>query len=555
MIPLTLSIAIAAFISPLQHQEEWVVKGLLPARPRVADELAWLHPPSAQGDLDGDGRTDIAQSGDSTPPPFSGRPVWDSCRLYSGHLEDPFWEVATVRTAQFMDYARIRLPLRTPQGWAILLDSSLQQSIESYDPKTGRQLGTVQLPPSPGPGIPPADGFDFIYPAGDVNLDGWDDAFWVRWTNYWTYAGVIDGATLTVAWQHVETWNHSTPATPSMGEPAPLPDIDGDSISDFLFIQSIYIGSGYGFVAVALSGRTGTTIWRRHGSGQMAFGNTWGKDLNDDGISDLVLAVNHDSMQAVDGATGQTIWTLNMDALDPYFFSGYQYRHFSGSLISRSVIDGRLEVQAILRYYSPLHTEWGLAQVDGATGAIRNVIDLPSSAKPFGDEVFSPSFYFPIGDVDRDGTMEFAAEYRSWSHAPPWFSGPSISYAILGQKTLFLPDQARVGVRLRAHVSIPSAGNMDCMLLLSASFLPVGGWTLDGVQTNLAPSDLVFQATLGRPELRTRLGPGGKGSLSFVLPQNPSLVGKRLHARALIRDPASGETWTVSSPASLLILP
>jgi len=551
---------IAATLLPifLQHQEEWVVKGLIPATPEAPDELAALWPPNAQGDLDGDLRTDFAIAGDSTPPPFIGRPAWDQCYLYSGLLDQPVWRVATERTVLFMDYFRIRLPLRTPHGWTILLDSGIRQSIELYDMKSGVQLGTVQLPPSPGSGIPPAAAFDYVYPAGDVNLDGWDDAFWVRWTNYWTYSGVIDGASLNVAWQHVEVWNHGYPATPSMGEPAALPDIDGDSVSDFLFCQSIYIGSGYGYVVVALSGRTGATIWRREGLGITTTGNTWGRDLNGDGVADVILALDNDSVLALDGTSGQTLWSIDMDALDPFFSSGYRYRFFSGSLVSRSVLDGRDEVTMALRYnYQLSGEEWKIAHLDGSTGALRAVVEQPADVEPFASAaIWSNAYnYFPIGDVDRDGLMEFGVPFRSYQTAPPWSTSPELHYAILGQRTLFLPDQAQIGDRLRADVSIPSAGNMDCTLLLSTSFAPLGGWTLDGVQTNVPLADPVFQATLGRAELRTRLGPQGKGYLSFILPQNPSLIGKRIHARALIRNPANREVWTVSSPASLLVVP
>lgn len=541
---------------------EWVVEDVwAPAPHHSDDQFSWQSVYPA-GDVDRDGMTDLASVGQSTPDFMSGRSGWSLLRYSSGQrfISDEDIYVRTPPSA--IHFQNTKLKLRTPTGAVLLLDDASIPMVQAYDADTGVLIGSVPQPPPPVAGVPPTQGMDWLFPAGDVNHDGYDDAFYQTCYQPYGYCGLIDGATLSVVWQQYGSQVDAAVIFYS-GLPDSQPDLDGDGTADLLFGQVLWNGANFGHRMTALSGADGSTIWQRVGSQYPYFRQACGRDLDADGVGDFVIVFglgSGPSVQAWSGKTGTTIWTFASSTLDPLFPTGWHGRNFRSPMMSQSVGTLREEVVFHAEYvYNSAPEANRFIHLDGATGLLLDVVDLPPDIRPWSSDLLEGSmssiFLDPGGDCDRDGFQEYAVRIPDPGHTPAWSSTPSFQLVFLGQKNLLLPASARIGSYLQADLSVPSAPGFDFLLLASSTFDPAGGLTVQGWRTHLRAQDTLLQKTWTSRSLSGQLGPLGNGRLTLRLPNQPSLVGQRLYFRALVRNPATGEVWTRSSLAQVDVLP
>lgn len=541
---------------------EWAVEDVWAPTPHHPDDrFSWqsLYP---AGDIDGDGLTDLASLGVSTPGFFSGRSVWDYLRYSSGicaKLPDEFFIPKPLSTIEF---EFTKLELNTPSGRVILLDDRAIPMIEVYDVSSGLLIGSIQQPPPPAPGVPPTQGMEWIFPAGDVNHDGYDDAFYQTYSQPYGYCGLIDGATLTVAWQRYGTQVDAIVIFYN-GLAAPQPDLDDDGTSDLLFGQVLWNGLQYGHRMTALSGQDGSTIWERVGAQYPSFRQACGRDLDADGVGDILMVLGESAgptIHAWSGRTGATLWTFSSLMLDSKFPPGAYGRNFRSPLMSQGVGTAREEIVFHAEYiYNSGPYVNRLVHLDGATGMLLDVVELPLDIQPWSGDLLEGSvstlYLDPAGDCDRDGFQEYAVHVPAPSHWPIWSNFPSQQYVFLGQQNLLMPSSARIGTSVQANLSVPSAPNFDFLLLASTTFDPAGGLSVQGWNTHLKAQDPFLQQTWTSRALNGQLGPQGNGSRAVRIPNQSSLIGKRLYFRALVRNPATGEVWTRSSLAQVDVLP
>jgi len=180
--------------------ETWVPQFVLEPsyRPNVTSTWADFH---YFGDVDSDSYGDIAvveRLNDWGPKPgydrWMLRPLprpWSSRQAFvPSPKENSAWALL------------LRFPGRIVAGG--LQPFGYPRDLELWDVDKHEQVGTVPLPPPPSPGLPPVRNWGNFYNTGDVDLDGWDD-FWfltgvldtsVQPNIYYDVVGLISGRTL-----------------------------------------------------------------------------------------------------------------------------------------------------------------------------------------------------------------------------------------------------------------------------------------------------------------------------------------------------------------------
>ncbi len=544
----------------------WSIEQVTPPSPSHPDDRYTTFNLFPTGDLDGDSITDFADFGDSIPDVLSGRPGWNRLHFSNGCNRLHEFDILDKTSGPvFMNFQNTRLQLNTPYGRQILLDDGSIRLIEAYRASDGRFWGSVSQPPPPAPGVPPVYGMHWLYAAGDVNFDGYDDAFYTTFAQPYGYCGLIDGATLTVVWQRYDDFVAGILDFIS-GEPANRPDLDGDGIADFLFGQELFNGAQFGHRVTAVSGLDGATLWERAGFDFPSFRQACGRDLDGDGTADLTLIMEEwtgASVQAWSGADGHLLWTQSIQVADPFFQPGWFARTFQFAIMTPGVESGAEEVilHTIYQYNNTLITANGLTHLDGATGALLEVAELPETLQPWSDEPLMTSpgggvLLMPAGDVDRDGFQEYAVIMDDPSATPVWSTSQvTRQIAFLGQQNLLMPATAPIGTSFQARLHVPSAPGRDFLMLVGSTFDPSGGLTIQGWQTELDAADPLLQHSWSTRTLRGILDGAGRGTLPIHIPDQTWLIGKTLYFRALVGDPVSGEVWTRSSLGILDVLP
>lgn len=197
-----------------------------------------------------------------------------------------------------------------------------------------------------------------------------------------------------------------------------------------------------------------------------------------------------------------------------------------------------------------LPTQYRFFHLDARTGAFRGFVNKPIVQTPWIPDSFDMLGGIlersRIGDWDRDGFVECIEFTNGFSLDLPNNAVPPRHLAVLGLKTLQVPNEKSIGTSFTAEVMIPSAPGHDFALLLSLGFDRTGGHVVDGWRTFLVPDALLSQTRAGL--LRGRLDPDGIGSVVVTLPHQPSLAGSTIYSKAVIwKLGSTSEVWTMSS--------
>lgn len=87
-------------------------------------------------------------------------------------------------------------------------------------------------------------------------------------------------------------------------------DLNGDGIGDVILGAGREEFHACDSSVVALDGRDGRMLWRVRAIDQI-FGSAALKDLNDDGVMDVIIGGRSAELKAINGATGKLIWKFN----------------------------------------------------------------------------------------------------------------------------------------------------------------------------------------------------------------------------------------------------
>lgn len=411
-----------------------------------------------------------------------------------------------------------------------------------------------------------------VQEAGDTNADGYDD-FFIEYSGSGAAGGALiacslfDGQTLQSLWTHVESGDINS-QVPFFGPGRP-PDLDGDQIPDrvlsvnwlnpatLVFEMKVY----------ALSGADGSELWRAVLAGVPGNLNRFVPDANGDGVAEVFQSrvdptLVSEVIALLDGATGTVIWETPLSLY-------YSQFTIAPLLAARAWITqagpdpetGIPEIVPVVEGYNAAGvSEWAYLHLDAATGVLKDFVLDPPDLMPWSQDPLrfsgaTGTAHFPLGDFDRDGLEETAALATAVGWPTNIGGYESISLVIIGQETLMCPDQVLPGATMQLQVRIPSAANLECVLLASTAFDGDTGLVVDGWKTNLAAGDPVLRTTLQTRAFATTLDALGRGSIDVAVPMLPQLSGRTLYLRAVTLEAGStSEVWTVSSLARVEIL-
>ncbi|TAH34862.1 MAG: hypothetical protein EYC70_13730 [Planctomycetota bacterium] len=540
-----------------QVAREWVVKDVLPPSPVMSGTELLFFDGTVTGDVDADERCETIVYGWSVTQGVSFEAT--HLGLLTDSANHVWWSQASASTKLYIESPPVspRYALtRSALGTLLAIGSgSYNYSLTTWDLLTPYQ--PVAVSPAQAPlGFTRGD---------DLNGDGYEEIFFQDYTGAYRTAGLMDGRTLTVMWQHSE-FSESGAAMVLRQDPGLLPDLNGDQVPDFIALWPLYDPTLPGFWEHdiwALSGLDGSFLWRNreNSGGGQRWGPVGGQDVNYDGVADFALT-NVGLLKAVDGASGLNLW-----AFDPRItFAGLAppgtvyWAMLEPAVLNRSAVAAPLELCGVIQFF---HTatqtyEEALVHVDAGTGAFLEQVPLPHDLEPwFPDpmqEPLSGSYGFALGDADRDGLKEIGWRAPAYTYDHSTFWAPPTHLVTLGLRTLRVPRDVRVGAAIVFDVAIPSAPDHEFFVLVSRRF-DRRGFLVNRWETHLGVDQWLDWSYRTRA-LSGRLDALGAGSVAWTLPANPALAGQTVYSKAVVLQPGTVDrVWTLSTLGITAITP
>lgn len=534
-------------------------------RPNWETHYFWAN---SLGDHNHDGQMDFALAGVGLKPNYYGDEIIriDSGlqSLFSEEYHSLWWSRFHPQQSTVQEgYALATLSSPVGPRIAIL---NTQAELTLWDLDARAFLGIVPVPPPPVPGLPGANVLTYVIADTDVDADGWTDLFFIDRNAGYAIAGLISGRTLQPIWQHLQ----SPPAHLTRPifhlQVADRPDLDGDAVPDFLYGMENWYSTHADYIVHALSGASGVPIWDRTLVTTLGGWATQVPDVTNDGVPDVVMGVgdrvlNSDLVvQGLDGSTGAPIWALTkaetLAHLPPPFAMVVP---FAAGWCQPSPSGGSRGPHEVWMHYNVdegypwwTHTPRNAFVVlDTASGRVLDTLIQPRELHPWRQYISGGPLYrdiFPLGDVDRDGLIEYAQPVWANDVNDPNIPGDPYHLVIYGQSTLIGPTEAVPGEDLSCELWIPGAPGREAWIAASTVLESEAGLVLDGWRTRLGSSALRTLTVNGKPG-RATLDARGRASLTWKLPAWPRLAGEKLFLRAVVEQPGTGEIWTLSSLA------
>ncbi len=420
----------------------------------------------------------------------------------------------------------------------------------------------IEIPPPPPPpnsGLPALTSFGGHRNAGDITGDGCDDIFFQSLvydaSRIYHVAGLLDGLDGSALWMDYD-FNMRVMYFVEQSETGMFPDFNGDGFPDLL---AAFSRRNDKFQMYALSGIDGTRLWdRKEIDGGIFQGPRVGiatRDLNLDGTPDIVSVDSGvksigkaGQVQLIDGRDGTTIWTRDMTEFEtellPDFGPGPLGVANTRCMYVNAGEDGWdtpiITVVLQVLNWNTLVKDRVWLHLDPSDGHTLGHTRPPATLAPWSDEqIYHPDALFHLqhayllGDIDRDGFVEYAVSSTAVERFGP--TSRNANFAVIGRATLKVPEQSPPGTTVTLDFHLPSAPDMTVAVVASGAFSRHHGFKVDGWDTHLA-LDPILQRSLQQP-LTGLLDAQGKAQLPFHVYPHPRLSGRTLWLRGLVKDP------------------
>jgi hypothetical protein len=460
--------------------------------------------------------------------------------------------------------------LGSPGGIAaVAMDFAQAPDLRVWDLESGTFLRWISHPPPP-PGKPALSGFSYIQNASDINGNGWEDLFFQDWTlSGEGVAGCLDGLTGQPLWMEY-TADLDTTSRVLPLQPGPPEDINGDGIGDFLSAVNTYSSMQLGYRIIAYSGIDGTILWQRdlirsHLERETIFC----QDLDGDQIDDLISldgassnSSHNGEIQAISGATGASIWSRDVTFMQT-LFPNATWWGVGGQVITNPSPSGSgvdLILQSTIIQTGNWWDEVAFPVLNAKTGNPITTLEITGTLSPWHSHIVPEAMYYlnQAGDYDGDGFQEFGnAVYLEGDDSNSTSVLPH-ALVIFGQRTLFGPEQPKIGTAEDFSIALPAHPNAPYQLTFSTGFSPRTDrkmWSPQDWPTMLQWTG-VAQKTSAMRSLRGSLDANGQTTFSVNFPNNSNYIGIPFYARALIGDSTNpGEIITQTSLHTLTLQP
>ncbi|MFK5956594.1 MAG: hypothetical protein QM477_09140, partial [Planctomycetota bacterium] len=378
----------AANVAPIQTQ--WEIERMISPEPLTASGYSAWGAALPLGSIVGDSRSQFVASGTNS----EGLTLQDQ-NLVSGGSGAPDFRFNVRSASAYESFGIWWNPgfalLKTPTGYqAVSRKHPLLLDFLNFP--SGGILASLS-PEPPSPGDLEQSLWKGFWNAGDINQDGYDDLFYQANTPGLIdgYTGMIDGATHQLVWRKYARWASALrPITPD--PTTGYPDLNGDSVPDFVsgWLNAIPPYTSFSKRLIAYSGVDGSIIWDVLVGSSAGYG-TSGRDMNTDGVADIVTIGSQFNALAVDGATGNVLWNSPMAPIELMTpGSGTDYRY--GSLVFFENVSGPGTTATVSIAFNRVSSgpingnDHFIAKLDATDGTPLSVSPMASDLNPWLDD-------------------------------------------------------------------------------------------------------------------------------------------------------------------------
>ncbi|GLU50786.1 hypothetical protein Dfri01_02470 [Dyadobacter frigoris] len=201
----------------------------------------------------------------------------------------------------------------------------------------------------------------------------------------------FSGVLLLVSWAFPpqvnaqESWSKTLPKVSTFSSPR-VTDLNRDGVKDVILGVGRLEFMACDSAIIALDGKTGELLWKNPAKDQI-FGSALLKDLNKDGVEDVIIGGRVGELQAINGNTGAVIWKFDKNTPSPK--SKKWYNFYNPQLIPDQDGDGMEDLlisnggDVTVKPYDPKRPPGKLVVISSATGKL-----IAEAMMPDGKETY-----------------------------------------------------------------------------------------------------------------------------------------------------------------------
>ena len=181
------------------------------------------------------------------------------------------------------------------------------------------------------------------------------------------------------------SWSKALPKVSTFSSPR-VTDLNRDGVKDIILGVGRLEFMACDSAIIALDGKTGEILWKNPAKDQI-FGSALLKDLNTDGVEDIIIGGRVGELQAINGNTGGVIWKF--DKKTPSLKSKKWYNFYNPQLIPDQDNDGMEDIlisnggDVTVKPYDPKRPPGKLVILSSATGKL-----IAEAMMPDGKETY-----------------------------------------------------------------------------------------------------------------------------------------------------------------------